>query len=184
MGARDACVFSRVCKVVVLNHKDVLLGRNLAGGVLRGPVPAARRDDAEKSQPEALRQQVVDNGVHGRAQVEENTWQNKKKGERDLISGWNKARRGKSRHCQCCSTRAGWQHIWTASTQAEAEAHLDKASSGPAVYREGRAVGSMSCSPLSPAVQDPAPFSCTNLPPALIPQRDLHGWCPVRAARR
>lgn len=131
MGARDACVFSRVCKVVVLNHKDALLGRNLAGGVLRGPVPAAGRDDAEKSQPEALRQQVVDDGVHGRAQVEENTWENKEKGERDLICGWNKARRGKSHHCQCCSTRAGWQHIWTARTQAEAEAeaNLDKGSS-------------------------------------------------------
>lgn len=90
VGARDTCVFSRVCEVVVLNHKDALLGRNLAGGVLRGPVPAARRDDAEKSQPEALRQQVVDDGVHGRAQVEENTWENRgggKERETSFVGG-------------------------------------------------------------------------------------------------
>lgn len=73
VGARHTCVFCRVHEIVVFNHEDALLGRSLAGSVLRVPVLAARGDDAEERHPEALGQQVVDDGVHSRAQVEENT---------------------------------------------------------------------------------------------------------------
>lgn len=58
---------------MVLNQDDTLLGRNSDTGMFRGPELAARADDAEESHPEALGQQVVNDGVHSRAQVEENT---------------------------------------------------------------------------------------------------------------
>lgn len=77
MCARETRVFSRVHEIVILNHKHALLGRNLASGMFRGTVLAARRNHTEKSHPEALGQQVVNDGVCGRAQVEENTWENK-----------------------------------------------------------------------------------------------------------
>lgn len=58
---------------MVLNHKDALRCRNLASGMFRGPVLAARRNHTEESHPEALGQQIVNDGVHSRAQIEENT---------------------------------------------------------------------------------------------------------------
>lgn len=58
---------------MVLNHEDALLGRSLVRSMFRGPVLAARRNHAEESHPEALGQQIVNDGVHGRAQIEENT---------------------------------------------------------------------------------------------------------------
>lgn len=58
---------------MVLNHEDSLLGRNPAGRMVRGPVLAAGRDHTEESHPESLGQQIVNDGVHSRAQVEENT---------------------------------------------------------------------------------------------------------------
>lgn len=77
MSAREAGVFCRVHEIVILNHKRALLGCNLAGGMFRGTVLAARSNHTEESHPEALGQQVVNDGVGGRAQVEENTWENK-----------------------------------------------------------------------------------------------------------
>lgn len=50
-----------------------------------GTVLAARRDHTEKSHPEALGQQVVNDGVCGRAQVKENTWGNKGGGKRETF---------------------------------------------------------------------------------------------------
>lgn len=73
MGARETRVFSRVHEIVVLNHEDALLGRSLARGMCRGPMLAARRNHTEESHPEALGQQIVNDGVHSRAQIEENT---------------------------------------------------------------------------------------------------------------
>lgn len=49
--------------------------------MFRGTVLAARSNHTEESHPEALGQQVVNDGVGGRAQVEENTWENKGGGE-------------------------------------------------------------------------------------------------------
>lgn len=146
MGARETCVFSRVHEIVVLNHKDTLLGRNPAGGVGRGPVLAARRDHAEESHPEALGQQIVNDGVHGRAQIEENTYKNEGRGvgrgrERPHVL-WNNLRRGKYLHVLYCSTKLGCKGGGSdsmslpAATQEEGEGCLAKAGSGTTAHRE------------------------------------------------
>lgn len=53
--------------------------------MFRGTVLAARRNHTEESHPEALGQQVVNDGVRGRAQVEENTWEKKVGGKRETF---------------------------------------------------------------------------------------------------
>lgn len=71
--AQGACIFSRVHQIMVPHQGDALLGWNLTGEMFGVPVPALGRDHTEESRSETTGKQVVNYGIHSRAQVEENT---------------------------------------------------------------------------------------------------------------
>lgn len=67
------CILRRIHQIAVSYQEKALVGWDPAGRLLGGPELAPRGDHVEERQSEATRKEVVNDGVHGRAEIEENT---------------------------------------------------------------------------------------------------------------
>lgn len=138
---------------------------------------AAGRNHTVESHPEALGQQIVNDGVCSRAQVEENTWRTRV-GGRERHSCVKLSQKRKI-YCLYSSTKLGCK-AGDSSSGALLPAWHQGLLSFQCTER-GREceleLSLSSCSGISSL------WSYPDLPPAVpsSPQQDLHSWCPIKA---